>query len=91
MQRRLPDQLITAVRMKTSHSATPGVVVITGASAGVGRAIVHQFARAGWRIGLIARDAAALEQVRCEVEELGGNPIRDSGGRLRRRGRLRRG
>jgi NAD(P)-dependent dehydrogenase (short-subunit alcohol dehydrogenase family) len=46
--------------------------VITGASAGVGRAIVHQFARAGWRIGLIARDTAALEQVRCEVEELGG-------------------
>jgi short-subunit dehydrogenase len=58
--------------MRTSHSAIPGVVVITGASAGVGRAIVHQFARAGWRIGLIARDVAALEQVRCEVEELGG-------------------
>ena len=58
--------------MKMSTSAIPGVVVITGASAGVGRAIVHQFARAGWRIGLIARDAAALEQVRREVEELGG-------------------
>jgi short-subunit dehydrogenase len=46
--------------------------VITGASAGVGRAIVHQFARAGWQIGLVARDAAALERVRREVEELGG-------------------
>ena len=30
------------------------VVVITGASAGVGRAIAHRFAREGWRIGLIA-------------------------------------
>lgn len=59
--------------MNASHS--PGVVVITGASAGVGRAIVHQFARAGWRIGLIARDAAALEQVRREVEELGGTGL----------------
>jgi len=59
--------------MKTS--AIPGVVVVTGASAGVGRAIVHQFARAGWRIALIARDAEALEQVRCEVEELGGKAI----------------
>ena len=47
-------------------------VVITGASAGVGRAIAHRFARAGWRIGLIARDAEALEEVRQEVAELGG-------------------
>lgn len=58
--------------MKTSDAITPGVVVITGASAGVGRAIVHRFARAGWRIGLIARDETSLEQVRAEVEELGG-------------------
>ena len=54
---------------------TPQVVVVTGASAGVGRAIVHQFARAGWRIGLIARDAAALEEVKREVEELGGSAV----------------
>jgi NAD(P)-dependent dehydrogenase (short-subunit alcohol dehydrogenase family) len=48
------------------------VVVVTGASAGVGRAIVHRFARAGWRIGLIARDAEALDEVVREVEQLGG-------------------
>ena len=42
------------------QSGSARVVVVTGASAGVGRAIVHRFARAGWRIGLIARDAAAL-------------------------------
>lgn len=47
-------------------------VVITGASAGVGRAAVHRFARAGARIGLIARDADALHDVRKEVEQLGG-------------------
>ena len=51
------------------------VVVITGASAGVGRATVHRFARAGWRIGLIARDAAALEEVSREVEQMGGTPL----------------
>ncbi len=50
-------------------------VVITGASAGVGRAIVHRFARAGWRIALIARDADALDEVRREVEEMGGEAI----------------
>jgi NAD(P)-dependent dehydrogenase (short-subunit alcohol dehydrogenase family) len=48
------------------------VVVITGASAGVGRAIAHRFAREGWRIGLIARGAEALEETRREVEQLGG-------------------
>ncbi|MEK9284659.1 MULTISPECIES: SDR family oxidoreductase [unclassified Bradyrhizobium] len=48
-------------------------VVITGASAGVGRAAVHRFARAGARIGLIARDEAALTDVKDEIERLGGS------------------
>jgi NAD(P)-dependent dehydrogenase (short-subunit alcohol dehydrogenase family) len=47
-------------------------VVITGASAGVGRAVAHRFARAGARIGLIARDGEALDQVKAEVERIGG-------------------
>ncbi|MCK1474950.1 SDR family oxidoreductase [Bradyrhizobium sp. 197] len=51
------------------------VVVVTGASAGVGRAIVHRFARAHWRIGLIARDADALAEVKQEVERLGGRAL----------------
>ena len=61
--------------MSSSHTSSPQVVVITGASAGVGRAIAHRFARAGWRIGLIARDAEALEEVRQEVDELGGSAM----------------
>jgi NAD(P)-dependent dehydrogenase (short-subunit alcohol dehydrogenase family) len=60
-------------------SVVPGqsdrVVVITGASAGIGRATVHRFARAGWRIGLIARDADALDEVRHEVEQMGGTAL----------------
>jgi NADP-dependent 3-hydroxy acid dehydrogenase YdfG len=51
------------------------VVVITGASAGVGRAVAHRFARAGFSMGLIARDPAALEEVRDEVAKLGGSAI----------------
>ncbi len=50
-------------------------VVVTGASAGVGRAIAHRFARAGARLGLIARDPAALDTVKQEVERLGGSAI----------------
>ncbi len=41
--------------------------VVTGASAGVGRAVVRALAARGWRLGLIARDAAALEAARNEV------------------------
>jgi NAD(P)-dependent dehydrogenase (short-subunit alcohol dehydrogenase family) len=48
------------------------VVVVTGASAGVGRAVVREFAARGAAIGLLARDPARLEATRAEVERLGG-------------------
>jgi NADP-dependent 3-hydroxy acid dehydrogenase YdfG len=47
------------------------VVVITGASAGVGRATARAFAARGARIGLVARNAEALEAARKEVESRG--------------------
>lgn len=50
-------------------------VVVTGASAGVGRAIAHRFARAGAKLALIARDGEALEAVKRDVERLGGAAI----------------
>jgi NAD(P)-dependent dehydrogenase (short-subunit alcohol dehydrogenase family) len=48
------------------------VVIITGASAGVGRATALAFARRGAAIGLIARGADGLEGARREVEAAGG-------------------
>ena len=48
-------------------------VVITGASAGVGRAIALRFARAGAKLALIARDAEALQNVKEEAERLGAS------------------
>jgi short-subunit dehydrogenase len=47
------------------------VVVITGASAGVGRATVREFAHHGASIGLIARGRDGLEGARREVEAAG--------------------
>jgi len=53
----------------------PKVVVITGASAGVGRATARNFARHGARIALLARGTDGLEAAQREVEELGGTAI----------------
>ncbi|PRX22361.1 short-subunit dehydrogenase [Paraburkholderia sp. BL18I3N2] len=44
------------------------VAVITGASAGVGRAAVEEFARHGYDVGLLARDAARLERAAAELQ-----------------------
>ena len=51
------------------------VVVITGASAGVGRAVARAFARRGARVGLIARDADALRAACDDVNALGGKAV----------------
>jgi NAD(P)-dependent dehydrogenase (short-subunit alcohol dehydrogenase family) len=53
----------------------PEVVVITGASAGVGRAIARRFASDGAHVGLIARGEAGLDAAAADVERLGGRAL----------------
>jgi NAD(P)-dependent dehydrogenase (short-subunit alcohol dehydrogenase family) len=53
----------------------PEIVVITGASAGVGRATVRAFARRGAHLGLLARGRDGLEGARHDVETLGGQAL----------------
>src|ERR1700758_1527225 len=66
------SKLSEGTDMKTSNMQPNLVVVITGASAGLGRAIAHEFGRIGARVGLISRDLPALEATAVEVEQLGG-------------------
>jgi NAD(P)-dependent dehydrogenase (short-subunit alcohol dehydrogenase family) len=56
-------------------SVKPEVVVITGASAGVGRATVRAFARRGANIGLLARGHAGLAGAQQDVELAGGRAL----------------
>jgi NAD(P)-dependent dehydrogenase (short-subunit alcohol dehydrogenase family) len=51
------------------------VYAVTGASAGVGRAVVERLARRGAQIGLMARDRERLEATAAEVERLGGRAL----------------
>ncbi len=51
------------------------VVLITGASTGIGRALAFAFARRGARVVLAARSAARLEAVRREIEPYTGDVL----------------
>jgi NAD(P)-dependent dehydrogenase (short-subunit alcohol dehydrogenase family) len=53
----------------------PEVVVITGASAGIGRATARRFGRSGAAVGLIARGRERLEQAAREIEQAGGRAL----------------
>ena len=53
----------------------PEIVVVTGASAGVGRATVREFVKRGAHIGLIARGRDGLDGACAEVKAAGGKAL----------------
>lgn len=57
--------------MIRKSSLNPRTVIVTGSTAGVGRAIAERFAKAGDRVGLIAREAESLDEVREELARYG--------------------
>jgi NADP-dependent 3-hydroxy acid dehydrogenase YdfG len=62
--------------MSENGAHGPGkVVVITGATSGVGRATAIAFAERGWRVALLARGADGLEGAAKEVEARGGTAL----------------
>ena len=58
-----------------SDAAKPEVVVVTGSSGGVGRAIAHAFGKRGAHVGLLARGEEGLDGAAREVESLGGRAL----------------
>jgi NAD(P)-dependent dehydrogenase (short-subunit alcohol dehydrogenase family) len=54
---------------------SPEVVVVTGASAGLGRAIAREFGRHKASVGLIARNEERLNAAKAEIERAGGRAL----------------
>ncbi|MBC5991246.1 SDR family oxidoreductase [Pontibacter cellulosilyticus] len=61
--------------METTENTSKGVVVITGASAGLGRACARKFAEAGYDVGLLARGIDGLEGAKKEVLQMGRKAV----------------
>ena len=51
------------------------VVVVTGAAAGIGRAIARRFGEDGARVALVSRNRAGLEGAARDVEQAGGQAL----------------
>ena len=58
-----------------SGGADSEVVVVTGATSGVGRAVARKFGEDGARVGLLARGADGLRAAKRDVEEAGGEAV----------------
>jgi NAD(P)-dependent dehydrogenase (short-subunit alcohol dehydrogenase family) len=58
-----------------SRDARRPVVVVTGASAGIGRAVACEFARYGWRVALLARGLDGLAGAGDDVHRAGGEAL----------------
>ncbi len=61
--------------METNDKSRKGVVVITGASAGLGRACARKFAEDGYDVGLLARGIDGLEGAKKEILQMGRKAV----------------
>jgi NAD(P)-dependent dehydrogenase (short-subunit alcohol dehydrogenase family) len=53
---------------------SPHVVLVTGSTAGIGRALAEALATAGATVGIVARDATRGEAIRAEIARASANP-----------------
>ncbi|WP_049902085.1 SDR family oxidoreductase [Halococcus agarilyticus] len=65
----------SSVDRSTGSAGQSDVVVITGATSGIGRATAREFGEDGACVGLLARGEDGLSAAKAEVEEAGGEAL----------------
>jgi NAD(P)-dependent dehydrogenase (short-subunit alcohol dehydrogenase family) len=60
---------------RSSSGSARQVVVVTGASGGIGRAVAEAYGRRGDKVALLARGRVGLDAAASEVSRLGGRPL----------------
>ena len=63
------------MQMNRSSAITGKVVIVTGASSGIGESTAREFAQAGAITVLAARRAERLERLQREIEDIGGQAL----------------
>ncbi|GEL19014.1 SDR family oxidoreductase [Pseudonocardia asaccharolytica] len=61
--------------MTTSTAGQRKIAVVTGGTAGVGRATIREFARAGYDVAVLARGRAGLDGAAADIREAGGKAL----------------
>ena len=71
------ESAAAAIRERLARDNLYGrrVAVVTGGTAGVGRAAVREFARRGYDVAILARGAAGLEGAAADVRKAGGQAL----------------
>jgi NAD(P)-dependent dehydrogenase (short-subunit alcohol dehydrogenase family) len=69
-ERHLDEEALTEANLR--HALDGRVVLVTGASSGIGRAVAAQVGRHGAHVLLVSRTAEKLDELRAEIEADGG-------------------
>src|SRR5215471_7122288 len=70
-ERHLDREALTEVNLRAA--LTGKVVLVTGASSGIGRAVAGAIGRHGARVLLVSRTAEKLDELKAEIEAIGGD------------------
>src|SRR5437660_8584 len=57
------------------NASATRVVMVTGATSGIGRAVAKRFASSSSRVIAIGRNRSSLEEVKAEIRNSGGDPL----------------
>src|SRR5258707_7380754 len=63
------------MRSSMERSAVDKVVLVTGATSGIGRAVAGRFAESGARVVAAGRSAEGLREVGDAIKSAGGHPL----------------